>query len=209
LVRIVGVVADTRSLGARSPPIPMVYLNTREFSPYVSVLADGSRMPQVLDLIDRTWRRFAPNVAIERGFLDDGFQQLYREDERSGRLFGAIVALAIAIACLGLFGLASFSALRRTREIGIRKTFGARSRDVVRLLLWQFSIPVLLANVIAWPLAWLILRDYLSRFADRITLHPGYFAAAGLAALLIAWGTVFVHAWRVARASPAQALRIE
>ena len=208
-VRIVGVVADTRIAGARRPPTAMVYLNTREFAPIVSVRADGSRTPDVLEFIDQSWRRFAPNVAIERQFLDDGFQQLYREDERQGTLFGVFVGIAIAIACLGLFGLAAFSAARRTREIGIRKTFGARSRDVVLLLLWQFSIPVLLANLIAWPLAWYGLQQWLQGFADRITLHPGYFIAAGVAALLIAWGTVFVHAWRVARASPVQALRYE
>jgi putative ABC transport system permease protein len=113
------------------------------------------------------------------------------------------------IACLGLFGLAAFMAARRTREIGIRKSFGARTRDVIRLLLWQFSGPVLLANLIAWPIAWYGLAQWLAGFADRIILHPGYFIAVGLAALLIAWGTVFVHAWRVARASPVQALRYE
>jgi putative ABC transport system permease protein len=208
-VRIVGVVADTRVGGGAAFVPPMVYINSREYAPLVSVRIDGSRAPEILASIDRSWRRFAPNVAIERRFLNDGFERLYRNDERQGTLFGAFVGIAIAIACLGLFGLAAFMAARRTREIGIRKTFGARTRDVVRLLLWQFSIPVLLANLIAWPIAWYGLSQWLRGFSDRITLHPGYFVAAGLAALLIAWGTVFVHAWRVARGSPVQALRYE
>ena len=159
--------------------------------------------------IDRSWRRFAPHVAIRRQFSDDLFAELYRADERHGAMFGIFVAIAIAIACLGLFGLAAFTAARRTREIGIRKTFGARTRDVARLLLWQFSIPVLLANLIAWPIAWYGLSQWLQTFADRIVLSPLYFLAAGMAALLIAWATVFTHAWRVARANPIHALRYE
>jgi putative ABC transport system permease protein len=110
---------------------------------------------------------------------------------------------------LGLFGLAAFSAERRTQEIGIRKVFGARTRDVVFLLLWQFSIPVLIANLIAWPLAWYYLQSWLQGFAYRIPLNPLYFAAAGLTALLIAWLTIISHALRVARANPIHALRYE
>ena len=116
---------------------------------------------------------------------------------------------AIFIASLGLFGLAAFTAGRRTREIGIRKVFGARIRDVVVLLLWQFSLPVLIANAIAWPVAWYYLHDWLQGFAYRIPLSPLYFFGAGLTALLIAWATVFVHARRVADANPIHALRYE
>jgi putative ABC transport system permease protein len=208
-VRIAGVVADTRVMGARQPKAPMIYINNREYAPLVSVRIDGRGLPEALTFIDASWRRFAPNVSIERKFLSDGFEQLYRGDEKQGSLFAVFVAIAIAIACLGLFGLAAFTAARRTREIGIRKSFGARTGDIIRLLLWQFSLPVLLANLIAWPIAWYGLSQWLAGFADRITLHPGFFIAVGLVALLIAWGTVFVHAWRVARASPVNALRYE
>jgi putative ABC transport system permease protein len=124
-------------------------------------------------------------------------------------MFGAFVLVAIFIACLGLFGLAAFTAGRRTKEIGIRKVFGARTRDVVWLLLWQFSIPVLIANLIAWPVAWYYLHGWLQGFAYRIPLSPLYFICAGLVALLIAWVTVFSHARRVAGANPINALRYE
>ncbi|HEX3754411.1 MAG TPA: FtsX-like permease family protein, partial [Rhizomicrobium sp.] len=124
-------------------------------------------------------------------------------------MFGIFVAVAISIACLGLFGLAAFTAGRRTKEIGIRKVFGARTRDVVLLLLWQFSIPILLANLIAWPLAWYYLHGWLQGFAYRIALNPVYFAGIGLAALLVAWATILGHALRVARANPVHALRYE
>jgi putative ABC transport system permease protein len=124
-------------------------------------------------------------------------------------IFALFVGIAIFIACLGLFGLASFTAERRTREIGIRKVFGARARDIVLLLLWQFSVPVLAANLIAWPVAWYYLRHWLESYADRIALNPLYFLAAGIVALAIAWITVIAHTLLVARASPIRALRYE
>jgi putative ABC transport system permease protein len=146
---------------------------------------------------------------MQRYFLDDNFGKLYQADERQGKMFGMFVLVAIFIACLGLFGLAAFTVGRRTREIGIRKVFGARTRDLVFLLLWQFSIPVMVANAIAWPVAWYYLHDWLQGFAYRITLSPLFFLGAGVAALAIAWATVFVHALRVARANPIHALRYE
>jgi len=171
-------------------------------------LRDG-REGEALTFIDRTWHTFAPGVAIQRHFLDDDYNRQFQADERQGTLFGVFVGIAIFIACLGLFGLAAFTVGRRTREIGVRKVFGAHVRDLVFLLLWQFSIPVLIANLIAWPIAWYYLHGWLQGFAYRITLSPVYFVGAGLVALMIAWTTVFVHALRVARANPIHALRYE
>jgi putative ABC transport system permease protein len=164
---------------------------------------------QTVSFIDHTWRAFTPTIAIQRGFLDDRFGKFYQADERQGQMFGAFVGIAIFIACLGLFGLAAFTAGRRTKEIGIRKVFGARTRDVVFLLLWQFSIPVLIANAIAWPLAWYYLQGWLQGFAYHIPLSPLYFLGAGAIAMAIAWATVFTHARRVAGANPINALRYE
>jgi len=160
-------------------------------------------------VVDSTWHRFAPDTAIRRHFLSALFDRLFAADERAGTMFGIFVCIAVFIACLGLFGLAAFTAERRTREIGIRKVFGARTRDIVGLLLWQFSIPVLLANAIAWPVAWYYLHRWLEGYAYRISLNPLYFAGVGLAALVIAWLTVVGHAVRVARSNPVHALRYE
>jgi len=208
-VRIVGVFADAQIDGARQPARPTIYLNDRNDSNFVSVRIAPGHIPDVMAFVDRSWRRFAPNVAIDRHFLNESFDKLYLADQRQGAMFGIFVAVAIFIACLGLFGLAAFTASRRTREIGVRKVFGARTRDLVFLLLWQFSIPVLIANAIAWPVAWLYLRDWLRGFAYHISLSPLYFAAAGLVALVIAWATILAHAVRVARANPIHALRYE
>jgi putative ABC transport system permease protein len=209
-VTIVGVIQDALFHAAKDAPIATVYY----FNPNIrldsfSVRLKGGHIPAALAAIDRTWRRFAPTVAIRRHFLDDLFDKLFAADEKEGAMFGLFVGIAIFVACLGLFGLAAFTAERRTKEIGVRKVFGARTRDVVRLLLWQFSIPVLLANAIAWPIAWYYLHNWLEGYAFRIELGPIYFLAAGLVALLIAWVTVISHAMRVARANPVQALRYE
>jgi putative ABC transport system permease protein len=162
-----------------------------------------------LSHIDRTWHTFVPTAPIQRYFLSDSFDDLFKADEKQGTMFGAFVCIAIVIACLGLFGVAAFTAERRTKEIGLRKVFGARTRDIVRLLLWQFSIPVLIANVIAWPVAYYYLHHWLESYAYRITLNPLYFSAAGIVALAIAWVTIITHAVRIARASPINALRYE
>jgi putative ABC transport system permease protein len=175
----------------------------------MSVRLSGYHVADTLSFIDRTWHRFAPDTAIKRHFLSDSFEQQFLADERQGDIFGLFVGIAIFIACLGLFGLAAISSERRIKEIGLRKTFGARTRDIVLMLLWQFSIPVLVANVIAWPVAYFYLRNWLEGYAYRISLSPLYFIGAGVTALIIAWATVIVHAAHVARANPIHALRYE
>jgi putative ABC transport system permease protein len=209
-VNIVGVLADAKFAGAREPVKPTVYVYDPKAGGQVSVRLRPGMIPQTLSFIDNAWHTFAPVAGpANRHFLDESFDKLYLVDERLGEMFGLFVAIAIFIACLGLFGLAAFTAGRRTKEIGIRKVFGGKTRDVVLLLLWQFSVPALVANLIAWPLAWYFLRDWLDGFAYRIALSPFYFLAAGAVALVIAWLTVLAHAVRVARATPIGALRYE
>jgi len=209
-VTIVGVVADVKQHGPKTAVSGTMYMYWRSFPlGNLSIRIREGREREALSLIDRTWHAFAPSTAIQRHFLDDDYNKQFLPDERQGTLFGIFVGIAIFIACLGLFGLAAFTVGRRTREIGVRKVFGAHVRDLVVLLLWQFSIPVLIANLIAWPIAWYYLHGWLQGFAYRITLSPVYFVGAGLVALMIAWTTVFVHALRVARANPIHALRYE
>jgi putative ABC transport system permease protein len=208
-VNIVGVLADAKFSGAREPIKAAAFVYDPKAGANISVRLRPDMIPQTLQSIDKAWHTFAPIAVISRHFLDDSFDQLYQEDQRQGQMFGMFVGIAIFIACLGLFGLAAFTAGRRTKEIGIRKVFGGKTRDVVLLLLWQFSVPAMIANLIAWPLAWYYLRAWLDAFAYRIALSPLYFLAAGAAALLIAWITVLAHAVRVARATPSGALRYE
>lgn len=206
---IIGVVADAKFKGAREPVRPMIYYYDSYFAQTLSVRVRAGMMQQATAAIDRLWHAFAPNNAVSRNFLDDKFADQFRQDETQGALFGLFVGIAIFIACLGLFGLAAFTAGRRTREIGIRKVFGATTREVTVLMLWQFSVPVLIANLIAWPVAWWYLRGWLDGYAYRIALSPLYFVEVGLAALAIAWATMLAHTLQVARASPIRALRHE
>jgi putative ABC transport system permease protein len=208
-VTIVGVLHNALFQAARGEPVStLYYFNPLRFKEF-SIRVKGGRIPEGIAAIDRTWQKFVPTVAIRRHFLDDLFDEMFAADEQEGTMFAVFVGIAIFIACLGLFGLAAFTAERRTREIGIRKVFGARTRDVIRLLLWQFSIPVLIANIFAWPVAYYYLHGWLETYAYRISLNPLYFIAAGAVALVIAWVTVFAHALRVARANPIRALRYE
>ncbi len=208
-VTIVGVTADFIFENDKRVIVPTFYSFDPENISYFSVKVPASGVPQALAAIDRTWHAFEPSVAIDRHFVDADFQKQFQADEQQGRIFGVFVGIAIFIACLGLFGLAAFSTERRTKEIGIRKSFGARARDIVWMLLWQFSIPALVANLIAWPVAYYYLHNWLEDYAYRISLNPLYFVGAGVAALVIAWITVFAHAQRVARANPINALRYE
>jgi putative ABC transport system permease protein len=207
--RIAGVLADSKTDGVRDAVLPAVYVNYPSGNTLLSVRLLGKKIPETLAFIDKTWASFAPNSAIERYFLDDAFENLFKADEKLGVMFSCFVGIAIAISCLGLFGVAAFTAERRTKEIGLRKAFGARTRDIVRLLLWQFSIPVLIANLIAWPVAYYYLHHWLESYAYRISLNPLYFLTAGGIALGIAWITILGHALRIARASPILALRYE
>ncbi|MGH2389383.1 MAG: ABC transporter permease, partial [Chloroflexota bacterium] len=208
-VHIVGILADAKTRGAREAVRPTVYIYVPSYPMQLSVHLRADRIPQTLAFIDRAWHVFSPDVAIQRYFLNQSFENLYRADKRQGMLFGIFVGIAVIVACLGLYGLAVFTAERRTKEIGIRKVSGTRARDIVWLMLWRISIPVLIANVLAWPVAYVYLNRWLQGFAYRIPLSPVFFVAAGAGAVIIAWATVYGHTLRLARASPIHALRYE
>jgi len=206
---VVGVLDDAVFDTVRERVQPMVFVDDPGAGTFASVRVRPEQIVQALSFIDRTWRSLAPGAAVDRYFLGTAFGELLTDDEREGRLLGIFDGIAVLIACLGLFGLAVFTAERRTKEIGIRKVAGARTGEIVRLMLWRISIPVLVANLIAWPLAYLYLHRWLEGYAYRIRLSPVYFLAAGAAALLIAWAAVYANTLRLARTSPIHALRYE
>ena len=205
---IVGVAADSRFRSLREPIEPTIYYDNGYYRRLV-VRYENADPAAVRRGIAEAWRRLIPQAPLEAALANEEVAELYGVDARRGQAFAGFALLAIVVACLGLFGLAAFTAERRTKEIGIRKVFGARVRDIVRLLAWQFSKPVIIANLVAWPVAWWMMRDWLNGFDARIALTPGPFLLAGLLALVIAIGTVAGHAIRVARLSPIHALRYE
>ena len=207
-VTIVGVVGDIYYESVRVDVEPTFFQHLRPFG-VMTVRYDGVPGPVVRDAIGKVWHDLAPASPYRVQFMDTMVAEQYRAEDAAFKIFAVFAGLAIVIACLGLYGLAAFTAARSTKEIGIRKVLGARIRDLVRLLVWDFSKPVLIANLIAWPAAWFLMRDWLNGFQFRIDLNPMVFAVAGFAALLIAWVTVAGHAARAARANPIRALRYE
>lgn len=205
---IVGVVGDARQRGPNAEVEPIVYAMDRHAPFWLLVRYSGDPVA-IRGRIETLWKRMAPQVPFDADLAEDIDARSYRADNARGQMFAAASLLAVAIGCLGLFALASFTAARRTKEIGIRKVLGARTGDIVRLLIWQFTRPVLAANLIAWPLAWWVMRDWLNGFPARIALSPLPFLAAGTLALLIAVATIAGQAVRVARAQPIKALRYE
>ena len=206
---IVGVVGDGRFRSLRDPVEAQMFFDRRIYNNIAVRLAAAADPERVRREIGRIWRELAPDVPFEADFADERLAAVYAVDRARGQAFAGFAALAVAIACLGLFGLAAFTAERRTKEIGVRKVFGAGAIDIVRLLAWQFAKPVLLANLIAWPLAWWVMQSWLNGFDARIALGPGPFLAAGLGALVIALGTIAGHALKVSRTNPIHALRYE
>jgi len=212
---VVGVVADVYFESVYTAIKPVVYM----IPPYrmldtpslhqASVRITGRELDETLEYINATWAEFVPGVPVSRRFLDEDFDALYSNEHHQAQLLTFFSVLAILVACLGLFGVALFTTERRTKEIGIRKIVGGSIWSIVGLLTAEFSRLVLIACVIAWPLAYLSMSAWLENFAYRIGLSPFVFVAGGLAALLIAWLTVGGVAYRAAAIRPAEALRDE
>ncbi len=175
----------------------------------ISVKLTGRDIPETLEAIDRISAATASESPPERFFLNQYIQNLYLSVLREAQALGVFAGVAVVLACLGLLGLAASAAERRTREIGIRKAMGAGSMDILRMLLWQFTTPILWANLVACPVSALLLKRWLEGFADHVNLSPLTFVGAGALALVIALVTVAGHALVIARAKPVEALRYE
>jgi putative ABC transport system permease protein len=212
-LRIVGVVQDLRFGSPREPVPPIFYVrNSKDEgmgNPTIAVRYRGDP-DQVMVGLEGAWRQVIGNtIPFEGETVQAALNTFYEPEDQRGRLITLGAAVAGVIGCLGLYGLAAFSSERRTREIGVRKVLGASSGDVFRLLIGQFLRPVVIANLIAWPLAFVLMREWLNGFTQRIELTPVYFLTATTLALLVALLTVAGQAFRVARADPGVALRYE
>ena len=207
--QVVGVVHDFSLGSVRTAIEPTVYHVEPGWTDMVLVKLDGRAIPETVAAINRLWRRTGNDSPVQVAFEDHTLQALYSDVITQGVIIAICAGLAIFIACTGLFALAAFTTERRTKEIGVRKVMGASTLNVVTLLLGQFSQPVLWANLIAWPVAWWAMNQWLHGFAYRVDLPLWLFAAAMALAVAIALLTVSTHAWLVARAKPVEALRYE
>ena len=154
-------------------------------------------------------KKFSPKYPFEYHFCDDLFDSAYRTEQKTGQIFSAFTFLSFCIACMGLFGLAMFTAQQRIKEIGIRKILGASAWKILMLLLTEFTKWVLIANVIAWPLAYITMNKWLQNFSYRIHMDLGIYIIAGTLAIVIAFLTVSYHSIKAATANPIDSLRYE
>lgn len=211
---IIGVMRDFNFNAMQQPILPFALFHETSESydipdSYVVVRVRPGRYETAIAALEETWQEVAPGVPFEYSFLDENFGAQYRAEQRLGSLFFVFAGLAIFIACLGLLGLAAFTVEQRTKEIGIRKTFGATSPGMMALLSRDFSKWVLAANLLAWPLAWYGMSEWLAGFAYRVEMGYGAFLVSGLVALVIALATVGYHTRKAAIANPIEALRYE
>lgn len=206
--RIVGVVPDFAFGSVRTVIEPTVYFIDPNQTGFTVVKFDGPRIPEASKALRALWSR-QKNSPMNGLFLSDRVNELYADIKRQSVVFSIFSGVAVVIAALGLLGLAVFTAERRTREIGLRKALGAGRWDILRFIGWQFAQPVLWANVVGWPLAYVCMQRWLEGFAYHIDMSPLVFVAASAMALAIALITVSGHAILVARTSPVEALRYE
>lgn len=208
--RVIGVVEDFHfaPLHQRIEPVMIRLVRPNVFS-NISVRLKTAELAETVKFIEATWRRHFPDALLQVSFLDERLAQHYRQQHRFGEIFSVFVVISLSIACLGLFGLAAFAAEQRTKEMGIRKVLGATVANLVGLLSKDFVRLVLIANVIAWPVAYIAMTKWLQNFAYRVAIAWWVFVLAGTIALVIAVLTVSTQAVRAALANPVESLRYE
>ena len=184
-------------------------LLSNQTAPLLSIRIRPGGIPKTLQDIEETWSRFVPGQPCEYVFYDEQFDKDYRAEIQSGKILTSFSALAIFIACLGLFGLASFTAEQRTKEIGIRKVFGATITHILTLLIKDFTKWLLYANLLAWPIAYFIMNKWLQHFAYRTTISWSVFIYVGIMTSVIAIGTITWQAIRAALSNPVESLKYE
>ena len=206
---VIGVVRDFhfRPLHQKIEPVAL-YIYPRLFQ-YISVRISPSNIPSALNFLKQKWQEFVPGQVFQYSFLDADFDSLYTAEMRLGRIFTVVTFLAIFICSLGLLGFAAFEAVQRKKEIGVRKVLGASVSGIVLLLSKEFTKWVLLANVVAWPVAYYVMNRWLQNFAYRVHIGPLVFIQSAVMALIIALLTVGYQAVKAAFANPVETLRYE
>ncbi len=208
-MEIIGVLENYHQMSLKEQVTPLVYRYTPHFARFLSFKVESDNYPRLLSSLEEVWNIHFPGNPMDYFFLDQFFNRQYESDRRFGKIFSLFTLLAIFVACLGLFGLASFMTIQRTKEIGIRKALGSTSSQVVMLLSRGFIQLVIIANMIAWPLAWFGMEWWLQGFPYRITINPFLFLIAGLAVVLIAFLSVGFQTFKAAAVNPASSLRSE
>jgi len=207
--KIVGIMEDFHLHSLHCPIDPLyIFFDESDFS-YISIKIKSASIPATIDYVKGIMKKFSPRYPFVYSFFDDLFEKAYQTEQRMFTIFGSFAFLAIIIACLGLFGLISFATEQRAKEIGIRKVLGASVQGLVGLLMTKFIKWVLMANIIAWPVAYYFMNKWLQNFAYRTNMSIWIFLLSGFAALMIALLTVSYQTIKAATANPVDSLRYE
>ena len=188
---------------------PILFMPAYSTNSEISVKLGSGNIANTIAAIKQKYEAFFPGNLFDYYFLDDNFNRQYQNEKLFSKAFGIFATLAIFIACLGLLGLAMFSTIQRTKEIGVRKVLGASVSNILVLVSKDFIKLVLLASIVAFPVAWWVMHKWLEDFSYRITISWWIFLIAGLSALIVALLTVSLQAVKAAVANPIKSLRTE
>ncbi|MBL7849273.1 MAG: ABC transporter permease [Cyclobacteriaceae bacterium] len=207
--KLIGIVRDFHFESLHQEITPMSFFVNPNFYNNLTVKIAGNDLQAGLEHLEKTWRSFLPIRPFDYQFTSDRYERLYESEKKEGQLYSIFSGLAIFIACLGLFGLATFSTLQRIKEIGIRKVLGASVPGILGLLSREIIILVLVANLLAWPAAWYLMNLWFDSFAFHVTISPLTFLLAAVAAVGVALLTVSTQTVRAALSNPSHTLRYE
>jgi ABC-type antimicrobial peptide transport system permease subunit len=206
---IVGVLKDFHINSLRDPIKAVVLTTMKDQYGLANIKIDMSKAKPTIAAIEKIWNKTFPDFVFEYSFLDQSIADYYQQENQLSQLYKIFSAIAIFISCLGLYGLISFMAVQRKKEIGIRKVLGAPVHDIVIMLSKEFTLLIAIAFLIASPIIWYFMHQWLQQYAYRITIGALFFAATILCSLCIAWLTVGYTAIKAARANPVKSLRTE
>jgi len=206
---VIGVIKDFHSKSLHEKISKTVLIIYPPIVGKVAVKVKAANLSKTILDIKTVWNKFSPDFPLDYSFLDENFDKMYKSEEKLSSLLWIFTAMAIFVGCMGLFGLAAFSAEQRVKEIGIRKVLGASVANIVTLLSANFARLIILSLLIAGPVAWWVMNKWLEDFAYRINIGWSVFVIAGISALVIALATVSFHAIKAAVANPVQSLRTE
>jgi putative ABC transport system permease protein len=206
---VVGIIQDINLSSLHNPIQPTIVVPANREGGMFYFRLRGENLPETMDFIREKWAAYDPNHPFEYRFLDEEFDALYRADERQGNLISILSGICLLVSLLGVLGLSAFTAQQRTKEIGVRKVLGASIPQIVYLLFKDVMYLVIIASVLAAPLAYYVTNIWLENFAFRTDINVFLFVLASLAALVIAFLTMSFHSIKTARLNPVVSLRYE
>jgi len=206
---IVGVVKDFKTNSLREEVKPLTIASRKSFYFVLAIKMRTNNISQTTAQVQKAWEKSFPEYAFNSHFVDETIEQFYRQEKQLSLLYKIFAGIAIFISCLGLYGLVSFMAAQKTKEVGIRKVLGASVSSIVYLFSKEFTILIAIAFVIAAPVAWYLMNNWLQGFVFRINIGLGVFVLAIITSIIIAWITVGYKAVRAAVANPVKSLRSE